>query len=245
MIKEWYKDWFSSDYYLEVYKHRNFEDTENLVELILSNTDIKPDAKILDAACGAGRYSIKFAERGFDVTGFDLSKSMLEIAENEASIRNLKIDFQHYDLRHFKSEKKFNLVLSLFTSFGYFESDDENFLFPQNAYNYLKEKGYYILDYLNKGYLETNLVENSEKFVEDNKITETRFIKNNRIQKKIIISNGEENKEYLESVKLYSYEEIVKNFENIGFNVKKVFGNYLGENYNKQTSERCIIIFQK
>ena len=97
MIKEWYKDWFSSNYYLEVYKHRNFEDTENLVELILSNTDIKPDAKILDAACGAGRYSIKFAERGFDVTGFDLSKSMLEIAENEASIRNLKIDFQHYD----------------------------------------------------------------------------------------------------------------------------------------------------
>jgi 2-polyprenyl-3-methyl-5-hydroxy-6-metoxy-1,4-benzoquinol methylase len=245
MNKEWYKNWFSSEDYLDVYRHRNANDTENLVNLILSSIDINNSDSILDAACGAGRHSIKFAEKGFQVTGFDLSETLLDIAVFESSKRDLQINFQNSDLRHFYSKEKFDLVLSLFTSFGYFNSDEENFLFVQNAYEMLNKNGYYVLDYLNQEFLKENLVNKTEKIVDGKEILENRYISDGRVNKKITIKKGNEISEYLESVKLYSYSELAEKFGDLGFKVVKVFGDYLGHNYQNESSERCIIIFQK
>ncbi len=130
---------------------------KDLVNLILSKVDLKLNAKVLDAACGAGRHAIKFAEKGFNVTAFDLSKTLLQIGIDEARNRNISIDFQNSDIRTFTSNFKFDLILSLFTSFGYFETDEENFIFPKNAYNMLNENGHYILDYLNKNFVRSKI----------------------------------------------------------------------------------------
>jgi len=245
MEKEWYKDWFASKDYLDVYRHRNSEDTENLIKLVLSNIIINDGASILDAACGAGRHSIKFAQKGFDVTGFDLSGTLLQIAIDEAEKRKIKINFQISDLRTFNSNIKFDLILSLFTSFGYFNTDEENFAFVRNAFQMLNENGYYVLDYLNKNYLEANLIEYTERKVDGKKIMEDRTIIDGRVVKKISIRKENQNDEYLESVKLYTADELINKFSNIGFKNNKMFGDYLGHNFNIETSERCIIIFQK
>ncbi len=245
MIKEWYKDWFSSKDYLDVYRHRNSEDTERLVNLILSNVNPKPDAKILDAACGAGRHAIMLAKRGFNVTAFDLSKTLLEIGIDQSKNQNLTINFLNSDIRTFATDEKYDLVLSLFTSFGYFESDDENFIFPQNAYNMMNENGYYVLDYFNKNFVEQNLIEESERKVNEKEIIENRFIENDRVIKRISIKEENKNNEYIESVKLYSFEQLEERFKSIGYKVFKVYGDYLGNLFNNESSERCIIFFQK
>lgn len=245
MNRDWFKKWFASDDYLDVYRHRNSEDTKNLVSLILSKIEINTDANVLDAACGAGRHSIKFAEMGFNVTGFDLSQTLLNIAIKDASEKNLNINFQNADLRSFTSNIKFDLILSLFTSFGYFNSDEENFAFIKNAFQMLNKNGYYILDYLNKNYLEDNLVELTKKVVDDKAIVENRTISDGRVLKRITIAKENHNSEYLESVKLYSYKELVDNFNEIGFRKTHVFGDYFGNAYNEESSDRCIIIFQK
>ena len=62
-MKEWYKDWFSSDEYLSLYPHRDDEDAEKLLELILTETNPVKNASVLDAACGAGRHSINLASK--------------------------------------------------------------------------------------------------------------------------------------------------------------------------------------
>jgi 2-polyprenyl-3-methyl-5-hydroxy-6-metoxy-1,4-benzoquinol methylase len=245
MIKEWYKDWFSSKDYLDVYRHRNSEDTQRLVNLILSKVDLKLNAKVLDAACGAGRHAIKFAEKGFNVTAFDLSKTLLQIGIDESRNRNVSIDFQNSDIRTFTSNFKFDLILSLFTSFGYFETDEENFIFPKNAYYMLNENGYYILDFLNKKFVEQNLVKESERKINEKEIVENRFIKNDRVVKRISIREDNENNEYIESVKLYSYDQLEEKFMSVGYNVVNVFGDYFGNPFNNESSERCIIFFQK
>jgi len=245
MEKAWYKEWFASEDYLDVYRHRNSADTDSLIELILSNTQPDKKSKILDAACGAGRHSIKFAEKGFNVTGFDLSTTLLNIAISHANKRNLKIDFINSDLRSFYSNKKFDLVLSLFTSFGYFNSDTENFEFVKNAHKMLIDDGYYVLDYFNKKFLENNLIQDTKRIVGKKEIIENRKIIDGRIVKRIKIISEENNHDYVESVKLYSYDELVKNFMSIGYKVIKAFGDYLGSNFENENSERCIIIFQK
>ena len=120
-MKEWFKDWFNTEEYLNVYRHRNEQDAKELIELILENINIHLGCNILDLACGAGRHSILFAQRGYKVSAVDLSKNLLKVALDAAIKAKVKINFIKADLRNLCIKPKFDLVVNLFTSFGYFD----------------------------------------------------------------------------------------------------------------------------
>lgn len=244
-MSEWYKDWFNSAEYLQVYKHRNDQDADELLNLIFSNAELANGSKILDAACGAGRHSIQLAKRGFKVTGFDLSETLLNVAKKSAVEKEEEIEFIKSDIRKFYSEEKFAMIVNLFTSFGYFEEDEENFLFYKNAYKMLDENGYLAFDYFNSNYLSKKLVPESVKTVDELKITEKRVIKNNRVNKEILIEKDGNQKSFTESVRLYNAKKIVEQFKQIGFRNFKIFGNFQGAEFDEKLSERLIIICQK
>ena len=87
-MSEWFKDWFASEEYLKVYSHRNKDDADSLLKLILSNISIPPNASILDSACGNGRHSESLSKLGYNVIGFDLSKTLLQIAQKNKLANN-------------------------------------------------------------------------------------------------------------------------------------------------------------
>lgn len=244
-MKDWYKDWFSSELYLHVYSHRNDDDAENLCKLILASTKLQRNAKILDAACGAGRHSNRFSLLGFDVVGFDLSKTLLNNAVNSASQKKLNTKFFCSDIRNIPLKNKFDLIVNLFTSFGYFESDEENFSFIKHAYSLLDEKGFYVLDYFNERTLRENLIAQSEKNVNGNKIIEKREISGNRVVKEITVLSEDQNLKFYESVKLYSKKEILEKSMSYGFSVHNIYGDYLGNDFDENASNRIIVVFQK
>ena len=244
-MSEWFKDWFNSSEYLDVYSHRDKTDVANLLVLITRNYDFKSGTKVLDAACGNGRFSNYFAKTGFDVTSFDLSMQLLKIAQRKSTEDNLNVKYFRSDIRNVPLKGSFDLVLNMFTSFGYFTSDNENLSFILTAYELLNEKGYFIFDYLNKDYVINNLIPKSHKTIGDKKIIEERRINNNRVEKKIIIESSSERKIYQESVLLYSKDEIIDGFNSCGFKVDKIFGDYLGSNFNSLASERLLIFFAK
>ncbi len=243
--KQWFENWFNSEEYLDVYNHRNSEDAEKLMNLILKAIPLKKEAKVLDAACGTGRHSIILAKKGFDVTAFDLSKTLLNIGKSKAEELGLNINFINADIRKFFLDIQFSLIINLFTSFGYFETDKENYSFVKNAFTMLQKDGLYVLDFLNKTYVEKNLIPRSEKKVNNKVIIENRKISAGRVIKNIQILEGENQLNYVESVRLYSADDIVENFEDIGFKIEKIFGSYSGEEYSKEDSQRLIIIFKK
>ena len=80
-MSEWFKDWFASEEYLQVYSHRDEGEAKLLIEFILNKISIPENAVVLDAACGAGRHSKIFLEKNYKVFGFDLSKTLLKIAD--------------------------------------------------------------------------------------------------------------------------------------------------------------------
>jgi 2-polyprenyl-3-methyl-5-hydroxy-6-metoxy-1,4-benzoquinol methylase len=242
-MSDWFKKWFSSDEYLRVYSHRNIEDAENILDLILDNVNIPQNANILDAACGAGRHSIILAGKGYNVTAFDLSRNLLKIGAANSINGNITVDFLCADIRKIHFKKSFNLVLNMFTSFGYFQSDEENFLFFNNVKMMMKEDGFLVLDYINPSYLKENLVTESVKTFDDKSIVEKRKISDDFVVKDIEIKYKDVTKIFNETVKLYNYQNIVKKFEKIGFKIFKVFGNYKGESFSELNSERIIIIF--
>jgi len=243
--KDWFKIWFESDYYQQAYNHRDENDAKVLCELILNSVQLHPKAKILDAACGAGRHYINFAQKGFSVFGFDLSKNLLNVAKRNCELKNIQANFFCADIRKVFLKSKFDLITNLFTSFGYFESDKENFSFIQNAYELLKENGYYVLDYFNENHLRKNLLEKSYKKNNEVVFFENRKIINGRIEKIIKIKNPESEIEFIESVKIYSFEQLKTEITKIGFELVKTFGNYSGEKFDIENSQRLIMIFKK
>jgi SAM-dependent methyltransferase len=244
-MSEWFKDWFSSEEYLSVYQHRDNEDARKLLHLILKETNLTGRGTILDAACGAGRHSVNLASLGYRVTGFDLSRTLLKIAKRDAIISGTEVGFFCADLRNVPLKKKFDLVLNLFTSFGYFESDDENFLFIKRAFELLKDDSWYVLDFLNNEFLSRNLIPESTREINGKKITERRKIDSGRVVKEIIIENGSAPGTYYESVKLYGKDKIVYEFGKIGFKFVKAFGDYDGSDFNRMNSNRLILFFKK
>lgn len=244
-MKSWYKEWFESQDYLKVYNHRDFEEAQKFSDLILSVTNIKKGSRILDAACGSGRHAIYFALKGYDVYGFDLSRNLLNIAKENSMFFNTKLNLVLADIRKICFNSNFDLILNLFTSFGYFETDEENFSFIRRAYNFLNKNGYYVIDYFNKTYLENNLVPQSEKMIDDTKIIEKRKIVEDRVIKEIIIKSNESEKRYFESVKLYEPERIINEFKTTGYRLFKMWGDYDGHDFSKNVSPRIILFFQK
>jgi len=250
MSKElpWYVNWFSSKLYLELYKHRNDDDARNLLNLIQRTIPLKKGDKVLDICCGAGRHSIELARRGFDTTGFDLSKFLISEAKKTFKSlpeKNIKSKFLIKDMRHFNFNKSFDAAMNVFTSFGYFESDEENFKVIANASASLKSKGYFVFDFLNGVYLKKNIVPFDRKIFHGKEFTQRRKIENDFITKTISIKSGTKKFSYEEVLKLYDLAALKKAFEKNSFTIKTVLGDYYGNKYNKEKSQRLIIVAQK
>ena len=245
MDKEWFRSWFNSEEYLEVYQHRNEEDARKLLSLIIQNTSLKVNSLILDAACGAGRHLIDLTAKKFNAFGFDLSMNLLRKAKLDSKEKSIQLNVFCSDIRNVALKQKFDLILNLFTSFGYFYTDTENFLFVMNAFELLNDGGIYVLDYFNANYLIQNLVSESRKHFGCKTIIEKRKIADERVVKEIIIChNGSENS-YFESVQLYSKEKIIDEFQKIGFKMQRVFGDYEGSKFDENNSPRLILFFRK
>jgi SAM-dependent methyltransferase len=244
----WYTDWFSSKYYLELYKHRDDEDARNLINLIQRAIHFSTDARVLDICCGAGRHSIELAKRGFNVTGFDLSRYLISAARwnlKRAKERNLKVKFLIKDMRHFNFKESFDAAVNVFTSFGYFEDDAENFTVFNNAYSSLSRGGWFVFDYLNETYLRENIVPSSRDKFGDKTVVQKRRIENDFVIKEITIKEGSKERNYREILKLYTYKELRGALEDTGFEITAKYGDYYGNPFSTAKSKRLVLFARK
>jgi len=241
----WYKDWFNSKNYLRVYSHRNQEEAERLVDLIAKILNLPANSSVLDMACGAGRHAVTFAKMGYKVTAVDLSHLLISEAKKNADQEGVELDFVLCDILEFETNKKFDLTVNLFTSIGYFDNDEENYAVIKKAYDLLKSGGYFVLDYFNKEFLLKNLIPMTVFSENGLKIIQNRSIEGTRIVKKITIANNDSSEEFNESVRLYSFEEIINYIKKAGFTIVKQYGDYFGNNFESESSPRLIIFAMK
>ncbi|ABL65369.1 class I SAM-dependent methyltransferase [Chlorobium phaeobacteroides] len=248
--KQWFEEWFNHPFYLEVYRHRNSEEAQSCIRTILSLTGLdkkKPEnIRILDIACGAGRHAIELARSGFMVTGNDLSPFLLEEAKNEAETSCLKLNFSCSDMRHIPASASFDMVIQLFTSFGYFSTIDDDRLVVHNAFGALLNGGWYVLDLINPVHLCKTLVQESHRTSGALSVHETRELEGRHIKKTITITSKEQEAiTFTESVRLYQREQILAMLEGEGFAVSDIVGGYEGEPFDENESGRMILFARK
>lgn len=149
----WYRTFFERDYFDRYYKRYlepgSFlgpELTAQQVDFIERVLELRPGARLLDLCCGHGRHSIALARRGYEVTGLDLSAYHIELAQKAAAEAGVSATFICDDMRNLPVEPPFDAVINIFTSFGYFESDDENAKVITRVGQALKPGGRFLLD---------------------------------------------------------------------------------------------------
>ena len=239
MAQEWFERSFGEDYVL-VYQHRDDTAADEEIANLLARLPVKQSGKVLDLCCGSGRHSRALARRGYEVVGVDLSLVLLKLAEEQNHYPNLR--FVHCDMRDLPFQEEFDIVVNLFTSFGYFASDKQNAKVVGNMANALKVGGELIIDYLNPAYVKKNLVPRSTKRVKDMVIEERRWIEDEFVNKRIVIRDREdgEPREYLEKVRLFRVEQMIAMLEEAGFGQIEVFGDYRFQPYHDAVSPRMI-----
>lgn len=248
----WFKDWFNTPYYHILYKDRDFAEAENFIKNLVEELQIPQQAKVIDLACGKGRHSVFLNKLGYDVLGLDLSEESINHNKKLDTSTTLsmtsKLEFKVHDMRDEifpeVSSEKVNAVLSLFTSFGYFEDEKDDEKVFVSVKNTLKENGIFVLDFLNEKFVKNTLV--AETIINKGKIEFLikKRIENQHVIKDILFEDNGEKFHYFEKVKLHTLEEIKNLAESVGFEVVKIWGNYDLSEFDRETSPRCIFFLR-
>ena len=96
------------------------------IEFLVAELKLADQASILDIGCGIGRHAVPLAQRGYRVTGVDISQGMLALARQAAQQAGAQIEWVHADAAVYRSEKRFDAAICLCEgAFGLLGSADD------------------------------------------------------------------------------------------------------------------------
>lgn len=243
MIKDnttWYASWFDTPFYHILYKDRDYDEAETFMTNLTNYLNIPENGKILDLACGKGRHSVYLNKIGYQVTGVDLSENSIRYAKQ---FENETLKFEVHNMCKPYSET-FDAVFNLFTSFGYFDNEEDNLNTIKAIKADLNETGFGVIDFLNSEYIIDNLIAENTKTVEGIAFHQKRYVHNGYIIKDISFTVNGEDFEFQERVKALTLEDFEALFEEAGVYLLDVFGDHKLNKYHRKQSERLILIFK-
>jgi ubiquinone/menaquinone biosynthesis C-methylase UbiE len=121
------------------------ETNDRQANVVWELLELQADSSVLDLACGHGRIANRLAQRGATVTGLDATPMFLELALDDAKRRRVDVEYVEGDMRELPWTDRFDAVLIWFTSFGYFD-DDDNRRVLRETYRALKAGGALLIE---------------------------------------------------------------------------------------------------
>lgn len=236
----WFEEWFDTRFYHLLYQHRDDREAKLFIDALFEELKPKAEWHVLDLACGRGRHARYVHSKGVEVTGLDLAESNIEYASQFLANR---LHFQVADMRKPFGSHRFDLVLNLFTSFGYFENWDDNLEALRQIKASLKPGGLLVIDFLNLHLVRNELIPNEEVRVEGYHFNISRSIGKGKILKTIDLSepDGTEHhyKEEVWALSLQEFEVLLRESE---LELLSVYGSYNLAKFEAQNSERLILL---
>lgn len=245
--KPWHdQDTFWQEAYPTIFTGWIRESAPLEVEKIISLLGLRVPAQVLDLCCGIGRHSIELARLGFEVTGVDRTRAFLEEAKSKASSENLNLEFVEADMRSFRRAEAFDAILNYFTSFGYFETLEEDRKVLENAYQSLKPGGRLLMDIMGKELILSNFRVKDWFEVDDLFVLEERKLSENfeRLETRRIMIRDGKRSEVSFSLRLYSAMEMRLLLHQAGFKKVEFYGSLEGTPYD-QKARRLVAVAEK
>lgn len=243
----WYEDdelW--EKFYGCMFDQASFELAQQQAPQLLSlvNHSVK---SILDLGCGPGRHCLALSKMGFKVTGLDISNFLLSKAKEKSHELCLDIHYIHGDMFEYKANKKHDLIINMFNSFGYFDTPEKNQGVIDNAYKNLQSTGTFIIDTVGKETLARIIepVHLSEYENGDIRIERPLLINNMQVfsNEWILISGDKAFRRHYQHF-VYTPVELTTMCEKAGFKTMRIYGDLSGNDYDLE-SERLVIVAEK
>ncbi len=238
--QDWFTSWFNTPYYHILYKNRNDKDAQFFMRNITNFLKLKQGSTIADVPCGKGRHSVYLNSLGYTVRGGDLSSNSIAFAQQYG---NKTLQFEVWDMRK-PIQNSYDAIFNLFTSFGYFENDEEDILILQNFKNGLAKEGVFVLDFLNVHKVANHLIAEEVKEIDGIEFHITKEIKDGFILKHINFVAEKQKHAYTEHVKFLTLPKMQYYFAKAGLTITHVFGDYSLHPFHEETSDRLILVAQ-
>ena len=233
-MPEWFEDeslWIAT--YPFTFSEQRFAMAEEEVNKIIALVDFQ-GTSVLDLCCGPGRHAVVLAKRGCSVTGVDKSKFLLQKAEERVKVEGVRVEFVQEDMRNFNRPGAYDFALNFFTSFGYFNDQEDDIKVLRNIYASLKPAGVCLLEMISKEWLAKNLLATTSMEAPDGSLRIERhevFDDWSRIRNEWILIKEGRTKVFKFHHTIYSGQELKDRLHQVGFKRVKLFGDLDGNEY--------------
>lgn len=251
MEQSTHKPWHEQDAFWQTFEATIFDEERKKlapaeIEAIVDLLALEPGQHVCDLCCGVGRHTLELSRRRYRVTAMDRTERYLDVAHRHAAAAGLDVEFVRDDMRHFCRRDTFDVVLNLFTSFGYFDAQVDDRRTVENAYRSLKPGGVLLMELMGKEIIarifqprdwhqtDEGLVLYERTIVDDWSQIENRWI---------LIRDGRRH-EWRFRHRVYSATELRGLLADCGFSQVKVYGDLNGAPYDEK-AERLVIVGYK
>ncbi|MBI4655119.1 MAG: class I SAM-dependent methyltransferase [Elusimicrobia bacterium] len=244
---EWHKKFFKNSFYNPA-SSVSVKRAGDEVDFVVKTLNLKKGSEILDLCCGPGRHSILLAKRGFSVAGLDFSNDYISEAKKKARKARLKINFIKGDMRNFRFKNKFDAVINMFTSFGYFKKFSDDIKVLKEVCKSLKPRGLFLIDTLNGDWLRKNFRSRRWQKLLNGvyQLEETELAKDKKsaINRWIRIKPDGKIQERIFYLRLYDKKLMSSVLKKAGLTPLKFWGNFKGQKLSGK-SNRLIALARK
>ncbi|GAA4270041.1 class I SAM-dependent methyltransferase [Hyunsoonleella aestuarii] len=237
---KWFTSWFDTPFYHILYKDRDDTEAHAFMDTLTNYLNIPEGGSILDLACGKGRHARYLNKIGYEVTGLDLSANSIKFAKQ---FENHRLRFEVHDMSK-PYHKTFDAVFNLFTSFGYFDKDEDNLNTIKAIKTNLNASGFAVIDFMNSEFVIDTLVPEETKTVDGIDFHLKRYVEEDFIVKHIRFNAMGDDFTFEERVRGFTLKDFETLFEKADVHLLDVFGDYKLNKFNPKTSERLVMVFK-
>jgi SAM-dependent methyltransferase len=242
-LKPWFEEVFDEDY-LRTLPFMTAQQTLRETAFIKDALSAPAEGEVLDIACGYGRHAIEFGQRGYRVTGLDLSLPLLIRAADEAQRRNLSVNFVHADMREMAYDSQFDAAYCVLTSFGYFD-EETNLRVASSICRAIKPGGRFLVDTINRDYIVSDLP--SRTWWEGDGCVVLEEVDFNfhtsrvLIRRSIVFGDGRQVENEI-SIRAYSLHELGRVLRRAGFQILEASGSLANKEPFLGASSRHVVL---
>lgn len=236
---EWFESWFNTIYYHILYQDRNAQEAELFAKNLVSKLNIEASSEILDLACGKGRHAIILNKLGFKVTGVDLSSNSIAKAKKS---QNSTLNFFVHDMRDVIPNVKFDFIVNLFTSFGYFDHQDDNLKVLKSMHKMLAPGGKVVIDFFNLQRVIGEMKAEELKSIDGIDFHISKKFDGQHIYKTISFEAEGKNHSYVEKVQGLSEADFRNLLFQADFELLEIYGDLNFNPFDAENSERIILV---
>lgn len=218
-----------------------------VVDFIIRILDLRPGDRIVDVACGPGRYALEFARRGYEVYGLDVNPDYIAVGQERAAQEGLVVTLRVGDMRDLQPWDDMDVVYNIGTSFGFFLTERENRHVLDAVNEALAVGGRFFLEQINREWLMRNYLDYEEREDGDSMVVTRRTFDFARGRNEVIhrrVRAGKSDEVWGHSWRAYTLVELVAMMRASGLQFLTAYGGYDGSVYDL-TSRRMIVVAEK